>query len=251
MSVERDVAGSFRVAAPGFGEHFVASDGATIESRLPELAGDQWQRLFFAQVVPLAAAAHGLDLLHASAVEMEGRAVAFTGASGIGKTSLTAQLVARGFGFVTDDVLAVETGGPTLVAYSGPALLHLDPAELDPCSADRFHVIGRSPDDPVKLHVRARPITNSLPLAGVVFVRRGGEAGEPALGPDQHGGAKAVLGAAFLGYMDGARRLSAHLDVCGRLAAAGALLELVVPQGVTAAETADFLRDRLPRVLPW
>src|SRR5262245_1387339 len=249
MSVESDAAGSFRVAAPGFGEHFVASDGATIESHLPDVAGDQWQRLFFAQVVPLAAAAHGLDLLHASAVEIGGRAAAFTGASGSGKTSLTAQLVARGLGFVTDDVLAVETGGPTLVAYSGPALLHLDPAELDPCGADRFHVIGPSPDDPVKFRVRARPVARSLPLAGLVFVRRGGRAGGPALEPDRHGGARAVLGAAFLGYMDGARRLSAHLDVCARLAAAGSLFELVVPHGLTAAETADFLRRELPRVL--
>jgi hypothetical protein len=251
MSVERDAAGSFRVAAPGFGEHFVASDGRTIESRLPDVVGDQWQRLFFAQVVPLAAAAQGLDLLHASAVELGGRAVAFTGASGVGKTSLTAQLVARGLGFLTDDVLAVETHGATLVAYSGPALLHLDPKELDSRSSERFQVIGRSPDDPVKLRVRVSPIASPLPLAGVVFVRRGGPGPRPTLGPDRRGGAKAVLGAAFLGYLDNARRLSAHLDVCGRLAAGGALFELVVPHGLTAAETADFIHDRLPRLLPW
>lgn len=250
MSVERDAAGSFRVAAPGFGEHFVASDGAAIESRLPEVAQDRWQRLFFAQVVPLAAAAHGLDLLHASAVELGGRAVAFTGVSGMGKTSLTAQLVARGHGFVTDDVLAVETDGATLVAYPGPAVLHVDPRELNPSVGDRLHAIGPAADDPLKLRVRATPVAGSLPLAGVVFVRRGGRGLEPRLGLEESG-ARAVLGAAFLDYMDGRRRLSAHLDVCGQLAAAGALFELVVPRGLSAAETAGFLHDLLPRVLPW
>ena len=153
------------VAAPGFGEHFVASDGTAIESRLSEVAGDQWQRLFFAQVVPLAAAAQGLDLLHASAVELGGRAVAFTGAPGIGKTSLAAQLVARGHGFVTDDVLAVETDGAALVAYPGPAVLHVDPCELDPHVGDRFHALGPSADEPRKLRVRTTPVAGSLPLA--------------------------------------------------------------------------------------
>jgi hypothetical protein len=251
MSVERDAAGNFRVAAPGFGEHFVSSDGVTLESRPPEIGGDQWQRLFFAQVVPLAAAAQGLDLLHASAVELEGRAVAFTGASGVGKTSLTAQLVARGYGFITDDVLAVDTDGVRMLAYAGPGLLHLDPQELDPRGGDRFHVIGPSPDDPVKLRVRVTPVVTSLPLAAVVFVRRGSPVQEPELKPDEHGGARAVLGAAFLSYMDGPGRLSAHLDVCSRLAAAGALFELVVPDRLTAAETADFLRGELPGVLQW
>jgi hypothetical protein len=250
MSVERDAAGSFRVTAPGFGEHFVASDGAAIESRLSDLAQDRWQRLFFAQVVPLAAVAQGLDLLHASAIELGGRAVAFTGAPGSGKTSLAAQLVARGHGFVTDDVLAVETDGATLAAYPGPALLHLDPRELDPRVGDRLHALGPSADDPVKLRVRTTPVARSLPLAAVVFVRRDGRAREPRLGPERRG-ARAVLGAAFLGYMDGGRRLSAHLDVCGRLAAAGGLFELVVPPGSTAAETAGFLNKRLPGMLPW
>lgn len=251
MSVERDAAGSFRIAAPGFGEHFVAADGATIETRVPEVAEDQWQRLFFAQVVPVAAAAQGLDLLHASAIELEGRAVAFTGASGIGKTSLTAQLVARGHGFVTDDVLAVETDGATLLAHPGPGLVHVDPRELGPTAGTHFDVIGPSADEPSKLAVRVTPVPESLALAGVVFVRRGGQSGEPTLGVDERGGPRALLGSAFLGYMDGGGRLSAHLDVCGRLAAAGALFELVVPHGLTAAETADFLDDRLPRVLPW
>jgi hypothetical protein len=250
MSVERDAAGSFRVAAPGFGEHFVASDGTAIESRLSEVGQDRWQRLFFAQVVPLAAAAHGLDLLHASGVELGGRAVAFTGAPGTGKTSLAAQLVARGHGFVTDDVLAVETDGAMLTAHPGPALLHLDPRELDPRVGDRLHALGPSADDPLKLRVRATPVARPLPLAGVVFVRRDGRASEPRL-EQAEAGARAVLGAAFLGYMDGGRRLSAHLDVCGRLAADGALFELVVPPASSAADTAAFLHHRLPGVLPW
>ena len=35
MSVERGTAGSFRVAAPGFGEHFVAAAGYFLVARVP------------------------------------------------------------------------------------------------------------------------------------------------------------------------------------------------------------------------
>lgn len=52
----------------------------------------------------------GRLLLHAGAVEREGRVVVVAGDSGRGKSTLTAALVHRGFRYLTDEVAAVEPG---------------------------------------------------------------------------------------------------------------------------------------------
>lgn len=59
----------------------------------------------------------GLLPLHASAIEIDGRALAFTGISGSGKSTLAATLVAQGHRLLTDDVAAIDPaapGGPLL-----------------------------------------------------------------------------------------------------------------------------------------
>lgn len=50
----------------------------------------------------------GVVSLHASAVELDGRAVAFAGGGGAGKSTLAAQLALGGSAVVTDDILALE-----------------------------------------------------------------------------------------------------------------------------------------------
>lgn len=51
----------------------------------------------------------GLLPLHASAVQIEDRAVAFAGNSGAGKSSLAAMLASRGHRLLTDDVAAIDS----------------------------------------------------------------------------------------------------------------------------------------------
>jgi len=50
-------------------------------------------------------------VLHASAVEVNGRAVVFCGASGAGKSTLAAALAGRGYRLLTDDVCAITFPG--------------------------------------------------------------------------------------------------------------------------------------------
>ena len=59
----------------------------------------------------------GQFVLHASAVESAGGAVAFAGGSGWGKSTLAATLHARGYGLVSDDVTAIVLGteGPVVL----------------------------------------------------------------------------------------------------------------------------------------
>jgi hypothetical protein len=50
----------------------------------------------------------GFLALHASAVDIDGCAVAFSGHSGAGKSTMLGAMIARGYDLVTDDVLAIE-----------------------------------------------------------------------------------------------------------------------------------------------
>jgi len=60
----------------------------------------------------------GTPCLHAGAVAVGGRAVAFLGGKGAGKTSLVAAMMLRNHSLMTDDLLAVDTVEGGAVAYS-------------------------------------------------------------------------------------------------------------------------------------
>jgi hypothetical protein len=63
----------------------------------------------------------GLLVLHSSAAAAGGAAVAIAGASGSGKSTAVAALLARGFALLSDDVTALDAGS----VLAGPAHLHL------------------------------------------------------------------------------------------------------------------------------
>ncbi len=63
-------------------------------------------------------------VLHASAVEVNGKAIVFCGSSGAGKSTLAAALVQRGYRLITDDVCAI-----TLSADAAP-MVHSDGRQL-------------------------------------------------------------------------------------------------------------------------
>ena len=76
------------------------------------------------------AARHTRDavLLHAGAVERDGRVMAITGISGQGKTTLTAALVRAGYGYVTDELVAIDPSTGGVEPY--PKALDLDDEAL-------------------------------------------------------------------------------------------------------------------------
>jgi hypothetical protein len=76
----------------------------------------------------------GIHSLHASAVLVDGKAVAFLGFNGFGKSSLAASFVSAGYPLFTDDVLRLDESGCSV--YPGPGWLKLLP---DSCGlADMF-----------------------------------------------------------------------------------------------------------------
>ncbi len=137
MTVDHHPELGYRIWALRFGRHLVSNDGRSVTSSLPDAPSWRWQRLLFAQALPLAAALRGLDPFHASAVAVDGRAFAFVAASGTGKTSLAAHLVASGASFMTDDILSLQLHEDRLLAHPGPAMTSVAPSELAPMKRHR------------------------------------------------------------------------------------------------------------------
>lgn len=230
MRIERAVPG-YVVHAPGHGTHVVSADGAAVVSALPGEGPRQGERLLVAQTLPLAATLQGLEPLHASAVAVGGRAVAFTAPSGAGKSTLAAHAVAAGAGFLTDDVLALELDGATVVAHAGPPRASLSPADAAGLGGETG---GAVPDDPGKVLVVPVPAAAEVPLGLVVrLVRRGGV--RPWLRELSAPLGRTLLATAFLPYLTTPERLARQLALHAALAATVPVLELETTDSAPAA----------------
>ncbi|WP_300016014.1 hypothetical protein [Pseudonocardia sp.] len=111
-------------------------------------------------------------VLHASAVEVDGRAVAFVGASGMGKSTLAALMCTAGAQLMTDDVLRVaglDDAAPR--AYPGSTESRLREGARSLADDATWAAAGPTADG--RLAVRARShLTEPLPLAACVIPLR-------------------------------------------------------------------------------
>lgn len=101
--------GGYLLRFPALADFRVAADGATVICHpAPGTPGATTEHLYLNQVLPLALSKQGKLVFHASAVEVDGGAIAFAGVSGRGKSTLAASFAIAGFRFLTDDGLVVE-----------------------------------------------------------------------------------------------------------------------------------------------
>lgn len=107
-------------------EATVSADGRTAICRM---LGDVEQRAFEANLLNFVVSAsltlQGEETLHATVLEMDGRAVGLLGRSGAGKSTLAAYLISHGADLITDDMLRVSFAGDAILAHPGPYRLKL------------------------------------------------------------------------------------------------------------------------------
>jgi hypothetical protein len=240
MAVERHHEAGFHVWAPYYGRHLISPDGGTIRSALPAVAPWRWERLLFAQVLPLAAALRGRELFHASAVAIGDSAFAFVGLSGAGKSSLAAHLVAGGATLLTDDVLALEPVAGGVLAHPGTGLAGVARHELAATSPAGRARLGRPVGAADKVYVSAPVAERPLPLRGLYYLTRG-KGRRIEIEPSGSLPSR-LLGSSFIAYLQSPRHLLEHLDACTHLAATVPVLELSVPRAVGAIEAAEELQ---------
>ena len=109
-------------------EFLVEPSGSRVFYRfLATVSLESFQTYALGRVFSFALVKLGYEPLHAATIVVDGRAVAFLGASTFGKSSLATCFVAAGYPLLTDDTLRLEERGGQYVAFPGPPRLRLMP----------------------------------------------------------------------------------------------------------------------------
>lgn len=172
MTVDYDEECGYLIYAPWYGRYLVSPDGRSVLSAMPNVPLWRWQIVLYAQALPLAATLQGLELLHASAVLVDGRLIAFSAPSGTGKTSTAAHLVAGGATLLTDDVLAIERSEGRILAYPGAPLTKVAQGELATMAASARSRLGTRIGRNDKILLLAPVPAEPCALDGVYFLQR-------------------------------------------------------------------------------
>jgi hypothetical protein len=118
----------------------------------------------------------GFLVLHASAVKIKGRAVAFLARSGSGKSTMAAALAARGHELIVDDVLAITTRNGAPAVHRGAARLKLTPDSLAQLGEDAEKLPRVWPHDDKRAHQVATVASRSPVRLGWAYTLAEGEA---------------------------------------------------------------------------
>lgn len=231
----------YRLYARHFGLARISADGASVLCAPPEEEAPwSWQRFLVGRILPWAAVLRGFEVFHASAVAIDGRAIALTGPTGAGKTSLALRLVEQGAAFLTDDVLAVDRHDGELMAHPGAGIASVRPVERAAFSEVAWDGLGTVLGESDKTYVAVPRVERPLPLTAIFFVGRGdGPAVEPLASPDP----RLLLGSTFVLGVQTPSRLRNQLDVCAAIARTVPAYRLRVAPGVDAATLAEMVRE--------
>lgn len=118
----------------------------------------------------------GLAALHASMVAIDGRAVAFVGDKGAGKSTLAAAFHRHGYDLVADDILAVELSAPELLAQPGFIHMKLWPDAIAALGDDPARYPPQHPEVPKRtMGLDQGVATQPVPLRGIFLLQCGAE----------------------------------------------------------------------------
>lgn len=234
-------ASRYRLRLGSVGDYLLAGDGRL--ACAPVAAADQatWERFLGAQVLPLASVLAGREVLHASAVAMDGLVVAFAGRSGVGKSTVAARLVLAGAQPYCDDVVAVAAGRDEVVAFPGLGQLRLEPStatELEAPLPAAWR--GTIPDATGKLCLPVDVPSGSHSLDAIYLLER---TAADALTVTASRAAQDLIGATFNLIVRTPERLLHHLDVCSRISARVPVFRVVVPAGADAYDVSGRLAE--------
>lgn len=187
----------------------------------------------------------GMLPLHASAVVIGERAVAFTGASGAGKSTIALHLNRAGHALICDDICAVDLSGPSPMVWPGLRNLKLWRASLEAAGRETVALEQVLPTiDKYRLPIDGLAPYCAYPLAAVVQLDRGDA---PSLTPLTGAAATAVLiSNTFRGqFVGGLERRQAHFAQCLAVARASGVMRLVRPWSLGELDGASRLVETM------
>lgn len=181
--------------------------------------------------------------LHASAISIEGEAVVFLGEKGAGKSTVTAALVERGHGLLSDDVTALsfdERDTPTVLAG-------IEAVKLWP---DSLEAVGRDPAAVPALHEKVekrvlRPSNvvdrRARPLRCIYVLKHGEQVGSTSL-PTHDAFSELVRHTYAARFLGDAAASPAHFNQCASVLQNVPVRKLVRPDDLGRLdELVDFI----------
>jgi hypothetical protein len=200
-------------------------------------------------VVSTSLTLQGEEPLHATVVEIDGRAIGLLGRSGAGKSTLAAFLISRGADLLTDDMLRVDFQRDRLLAYPGPYRLKLldEPGRrfLPAAAVDgHFNRMSRKLMVQPRAEVRAR----RPPVALVALFHLGWSTSD-SVSAERLAGlelAQAIIASAMDDRYALPERLGRQMQFAARLAEAVPIYRLVYPETYDVLDdVASLIRDTI------
>jgi hypothetical protein len=231
-----------------YGAYLVSADGTAVICAPPPSRPWFWERFVVARALPFATVLRGHEAFHASCVSIGGRAIAFVGDRGDGKTSLAVQLALQGASIVTDDVLAVDRRGRAVLAHPGPRLVSIRRNEyrsLGDCERDRLGTImGRGS----KIYVTPDQRPGRQPLAAIYLLSRDAPGHSIRTRSIRKPDPRMLLAASFVPFIRTTERLIRQLDVCAAIARDVPVAQLEIPSRFSARDVAEHLVEQEPTI---
>jgi hypothetical protein len=218
-----------------------ATDGVTPETT---------RHLLIDHVMPLLLNLRGDDALHASAVLTDSGAILFTGPSGIGKSTVAAELARAGLTILADDCVVVREGVrgfEVRPAYPGLRLCADAAGRLDLCG-EQLPVAGYTDKRRIAVDFPMNGAANELhPLRAVYVLDEGPveEVATASLSPRD--AAMALVARAFRFEVDDRAMLERQLDLFTRVAAQVPVRRLFLPDGL---DRVAEIRSVVPGCVP-
>lgn len=249
-SLDGDVSALFHRTPGGFHVRFLACGDFEIDlatrrvicTPVPDYPADSSENIFSNQILPLLWTYDGKPVLHGSAVVIDGRAFAFLGPSGRGKSTMAAAFARAGYAFLTDDGLVLHREDDTFFADPYlPSIRLLSDSERAVIGSDTL------PDDGSmgKARIQAGPTVpyaaQRARLGGVYLMREPAGVNDVMIDPlTVAEGVDALLQHSFLLDSKDRARVRAHFDAMGALAESCPIFGLDYPRDY--AQFADTIR---------
>lgn len=222
--VHRLDGGAFRLRYADGCEYHVDAAGTRVACTWPpNFTVEDAVTYLLGPVIGLVLRLRGVPSLHASAVAVDGVAVALAGAAGTGKSTTAAALAARGHALVADDVLALRAGAEGIFAQPAYPQLRLWPDVVPTLYGAGARLPPLTPNWD-KRALRLDHAFHPLPLPlGAVYVLVGREAGPDAPRLEPMGGMEALLALVsngYVGWFPDRTAQARELETLGRVARA-------------------------------
>lgn len=231
-----------------FGRVLISPDGIELLCE-PDPTNEDWASILAAQALPLAATIRGLEVLHASGVVLDGRALLVAGPPGAGKSSLAAALVRAGGQLLSDDAVALQLAEGALIAHAGSVVLQLRAAEDERLSADERAALGRPASTSAgKRRYVSGSVPGPVPLGGLFLLERSAE--EPAVEQLAVVDPFELIASTFNLSVRTPARLRRQLDVVSAIASSGLAHRLRVQPDVDATRLASIIQAQLAVMSP-